>query len=65
MPTASPKKGVIPRLLGVGLVFVGMLDSMLNWRAGLGTDGFFMFLIAAGLIVYAFGAIRRERAETN
>jgi predicted lipid-binding transport protein (Tim44 family) len=54
-------KGVIFRLFGVMLIFVGMLDSMLNWRAGLGITGFYIFLIIAGLAVYAVGAIRRHR----
>jgi hypothetical protein len=57
----SAKKGVIARLFGVALIFIGMLDSMLNWRAGLGIEGFYMFLIAAGFLVYAIGAIRRGR----
>lgn len=61
MEARSTKKGVIARLFGVVLIFIGMLDSMLNWRAGLGIDGFYMFLIAAGFLFYAIGATQRGR----
>ena len=57
----QPGKGVIIRLFGVVLVFVGVLDSMLSWRAGLALSDFYVLLIATGILVYLIGAIRRGR----
>ena len=54
----APKRGVIPRLFGVALIFVGCLDAMLSWRAGNAIEDFYIFLIAAGLFFVAIGMIR-------
>ncbi|MBT3989208.1 MAG: hypothetical protein HOG95_04355 [Rhodospirillaceae bacterium] len=54
----EPKRGVIPRLLGAALLFVGALDAMLSWRAGNAIENFYIFLMAAGLIFVVIGLIR-------
>ncbi len=59
MADPGPKKGVIPRLLGVILIFLGILDSMLSWRAGVAGNGFHVFLLASGITLYVVGAIAR------
>lgn len=56
-------KGSIIRLCGVVLIFVGMLDSMLFWKGGMVGHGFFLFLFAAGLVLYAIGSIARRRRD--
>lgn len=55
--------GVIFRLFGVVLIFVGALDSMLSWRGGAAQDNFYLILIGAGMFLFAIGAIRRRMAE--
>ena len=52
-------KGFIIKLFGVVLVFLGALDSMLTWRGGLAPSDFHFWLIAAGLLLYGIGAVRR------
>jgi len=54
----APRRGVAIKLLGVVLIILGVLDSMLSWRGGFALSESFIFLIAAGAIVYAIGAIR-------
>jgi len=60
MNQARPERGAILRLFGVVLLFLGGLDFMLSWRAGLAVDSFYVFLFGAGALFYALGAIRRE-----
>lgn len=52
-----PRRGVAIKLLGVVLIILGVLDSMLLWRGGFALSEPFILLIAAGVFVYAFGAI--------
>ena len=59
MADGRPVKGVIMRLFGVILVFLGLLDSLLSWRGGFAVDGFYVLLIAAGISLYVMGAIKR------
>ncbi len=54
----TPRRGVIPRMFGVALIFVGALDAMLSWRAGNAIDNFYIFLIATGLFFLVIGQIR-------
>jgi len=58
MPRRPAKKGVVIKLFGVILIFLGVLDSMLSWRGGFAVSESFMLLFAAGILLYAFGAIR-------
>ena len=53
-------KGFITRLFGIIFIFVGALDSMLFWKGGMVGHGFYVFLIAAGLFLYAIGSIKRR-----
>lgn len=53
------RKGFILRLFGVVLVFLGTLDAMLSWRGGFPPSTFYFWLIGAGLLLYAVGAVRR------
>jgi len=63
MASETSGKGVIVRLFGVVLVFLGTLNSMLFWRAGNAVNDFFVFLIVSGVLLYVIGAIRRERGR--
>jgi hypothetical protein len=55
------RKGAIIKLFGVVLIFLGAMDSMLSWRSGFAVGDFYLALIAAGVLVYALGAIRAQR----
>ncbi len=61
MTEHRPARGAIIRLFGVILIFLGMLDSMLSWRAGMAVSDFVVVLFAAGAGIYALGAIRGRR----
>tara|TARA_B100001964_G_scaffold66816_1_gene75964 strand:- start:478 stop:687 length:210 start_codon:yes stop_codon:yes gene_type:complete len=56
----KPQRGVIPRMFGVALIFIGVLDAMLSWRAGNAIEDFYIFLIAAGLFFLVIGQVRRR-----
>ena len=53
-------KGFIIRLCGVIFIFVGALDSMLFWKGGMVGHGFYIFLIATGVFLFAIGSITRR-----
>jgi hypothetical protein len=55
---AKPAKGVVTKLFGVILVFLGVLDSMVSWRGGFAVDEIYALMIVAGLSLYVVGAIR-------
>ncbi|MHA1529468.1 MAG: hypothetical protein ACTSVG_10620 [Alphaproteobacteria bacterium] len=55
---AKPRKGVVIKLFGVILVFLGVLDSMVSWRGGFAVSEIYPLMIVAGLFLYAVGAIR-------
>ncbi len=56
----APKRGVKTKILGVGLLFVGLMDSMLSWRGGFAVAEFYVVLIAAGLVLIAIGTVRQR-----
>ncbi len=56
-----PQRGVKTRMLGAGLIFLGVLDNLLSWRGGFEPSLFHWFLIAGGILVFAIGAIRHRR----
>lgn len=58
MTEPRPRKGVKTKLMGVVLVFLGLMDSMLSWRGGVELSDFYLLLIAAGLGLYLVGSIR-------
>ena len=53
-----PRRGVKTRLVGVVLIFLGILDSLLVWRGGTAPGNSFLLLMVAGVAVYVAGAIR-------
>ena len=53
-------KGVKTKIFGVLLIFIGALDCMLSWRAGFAVSNFCNFLILAGILLFALGAIRQS-----
>jgi hypothetical protein len=53
-----PRRGVKTRLVGVVLIFLGILDSLLVWRGGATPGDPFLLLLAAGVALYVVGAIR-------
>ena len=55
---AKPRKGVVTKLFGVILVFLGVLDSMVSWRGGFAVSEIYALMIVAGFALYAVGAIR-------
>ncbi len=65
MIEAPARKGVKTKLFGVLLVVLGALDSMLSWRGGLDTGNGYLALIAAGVALFAIGAIRQGQADRN
>ena len=56
-----PRKGVKTQLLGVVMIILGFLDSLVSLRVGFALSSFYVFLIAAGALLYALGAVRRGR----
>jgi hypothetical protein len=54
----GPKKGVVTKIFGVILVFLGTLDSMLSWRGGFEVHETYALLIVSGIFLYAVGAIK-------
>ncbi len=63
MKQPAPGAGVIMKLLGVILIFVGVLDSLLSWRGGFAVSGLYVLLIGAGAYLYVIGAIRRGNSS--
>lgn len=56
----SPKKRVGLTVFGSVLFFLGMINIMFFTKAGIELPKFYMFLIVAGIIVFAIGS-RRDR----
>jgi hypothetical protein len=65
MQDETTRKGVKTKLFGVGLIFLGALDSMLFWRGGLVVNDFYLLLFVLGCIVYIIGAIRGSSAPAD
>ena len=59
MDNPKARKGAITKLFGVILVFLATLDGMLSWRGGIEISDFYLFLFAAGVFLFALGAIRQ------
>ena len=54
------RKGVKTKLFGVLFIILGALDSMLSWRGGFDAGNAYLGLIAAGVALFAIGAIRQQ-----
>ncbi len=65
MTGLEPKKGVKTKLFGVLLIILGAMDSMLSWRGGFDAGNYYLVLIAAGLALYAIGAVRQSRGAAK
>jgi len=61
----TSRKGVKTKLFGVGLIFLGALDSMLFWRGGLEVNDFYLLLFVLGCIIYIIGAIRANETQSD
>ena len=59
MDNPKTRKGAITKLFGVILIFLATLDGMLSWRGGIAISDFYLFLFAAGVFLFALGAIRQ------
>ena len=44
---ATPRKGVVTKLFGVILIFLGVLDSMVSWRGGFAVSEVYALMIVA------------------
>ncbi len=65
MQNEIEKKGTKTKLFGVGLIFLGALDSMLFWRGGLVVNDFYLLLFVLGCVIYIFGAIRGSSTQAD
>jgi hypothetical protein len=61
----NPKRGVITKIFGMILIFLGALDSMLSWRGGFSASDFYSIMIFAGILLFAIGSIRQSGASTD
>jgi hypothetical protein len=59
MEKSETRRGVKTKLFGVILIFLATLDGMLSWRGGIEISDFYLFLFAAGVFLFALGAIRQ------
>ena len=60
MTDAPTRKGVKTKLFGVLLIILGAMDSMLSWRGGFDAGNYYLALIAAGVALFAIGAVRQN-----
>ena len=58
-------KGVVLRIFGVILIFLGSLDLMLFWRGGIPVSFFHVLLLIIGAVFYTFGAFRNRYHSTS
>jgi hypothetical protein len=56
-----PKRGVGLRVFGSVLFFLGVINIMFSFKAGIGVPGFYIFLIAAGAVLFATGAWKNRK----
>ena len=57
----KPKKKVGLTVFGSVLFFLGMLNIMFFTKAGIDLPKFYMFLIVAGIIIFAIGSWRDRK----
>lgn len=56
-------RGVKTKLFGSGLVFLGLLDSLLSWRGGGTPNSFYVILVVSGITLVIVGALRNRTRE--
>ena len=61
MAETNIPRGVKTRLIGVVVLFAAMMDAMLHWRGGFVLGPSTMLLLAAGVTLFAIGALRGGR----
>jgi hypothetical protein len=54
--------GFKKQVLGATLAALGCVDTVMNLITGIALDGFFIFLIGAGIALFVFGA-RQKRMD--
>ena len=52
------RRGAKTRLIGVMMLFLGLLNAMLSWRGGFDLNILPIVLIGLGIFIYALGVIR-------
>ncbi len=65
MSSDEPPKGVILKIFGAVLIFVGLLNMMLLWRANLFMNPLFILFLVAGAGLYAIGMGRARYAANR
>ena len=58
MSAAAGRRGATTRLVGVMILFLGLLNAMLSWRGGFALSTAAVVITASGLFLYVLGAIR-------
>ena len=61
MAKSATPRGVKTRLIGVVVLFAAMMDAMLHWRGGFALGFSTILLFAAGISLFAIGALRGGR----
>ncbi len=65
MQNEIEKKGTKTKLFGIGLIFLGAMDSMLFWRGGLVVNDFYLLLFVLGCAFYIIGSIRGSSTRAD
>ncbi|MCP4315431.1 MAG: hypothetical protein GY789_05230 [Hyphomicrobiales bacterium] len=53
--------GFKKQAFGVVLAVLGIIDTVMNLITGITLDGFFLFLIGAGIVLFVVGTIQRRK----
>ncbi|MBI5328679.1 MAG: hypothetical protein HZB80_10400 [Deltaproteobacteria bacterium] len=56
-----PKRAVGLRVFGIILFFLGVINIMFSFKAGIEVQGFYIFLIAAGAVLFATGVWKNRK----
>ena len=55
--------GFKKQVFGAVLVVLGIVDTVMNPITGIAVDGFFLFLIGAGVALFVVGTRQRRKAR--
>jgi predicted phage tail protein len=64
-PAPAARRGVKTKILGAVLMILGALNGLLTWRGGLTEGKFYVYLFAAGVAVFAIGAVRQAAGASQ